>query len=958
MRFTFLLCLLISLNLKAQQHPVFTHLTEKGGLPDIEFYSIVEDKEGFIWLGADKGLFRYDGKEFKNYSHPDKRGLSVFGLKLDHRGRVWCNNISGQFFYAENDRLILFKDLKEEVKGQLAIFSFYHKNIVTTTRTGVYEINVNNLNQVKLFDIKGSSYPLYVKNDTLFNLHGHEIKVTTKNTEPIVKYQLNEYEKYEFNKWEITSFKNKDLVYAYNSNNLKVKPKLFYEQENQLKEVDLTKTLKTNEVIQFYKEADDLWACTRNGLLIYGLNNGELRHKKTYFEGKEISSVLKDRNNNYWFTTLRNGVYIIPNIYIEKYSIDEEKMNISAMSRVGKDSLIIGSTKGHLAILNKKEKEIEFREHVSKEKVYSICDSKDKVYLSFGGNSFIYDKKRNKIYEDRFCANAKDLSLIDENNILYAAHGSAAIINVKDKSTFYLKGSRSYTTYFSSKKEMYVGYVDGLGKYSKERKFSEILFKNKTIFAIDIAETNDGIIWVSTFKDGLIGIVNGEATLNYTVKNGLLSNQTGKIKGDGELLWVATNKGFQTLNSKTGAFKNLTHKDGINSFNISEIIPFEDALFFSSNKGLFKINKEKVFKSRKVLDFYFTSVLINDKKNEVKEKYELASDTKKIKFTFHTNGFLAEDNIVYQYKLIDASVDSKWNMIDKGINQITFNNLAAGKYILKLKATEVNGVKQTKEKTISLEIKLPIYKEWWFVLSVLTLLFILILYYFTSRIEKLERKQKQAIEKERMQKELVGSKLETLQSQMNPHFAFNALNSIQNLVLRGNKREAYDYLTKFSSLLRESLLLSTKSFVCFDEELSIIKKYLELEELRFRDNFTYEIEGEEFIDDIKIPTMIIQPFIENAIKHGLLHKIDGTRKLKIEFFQEKLFKCVITDNGIGLKASAEINKKVKNESVSFSTKSINDKLKILKEYYKTDIGFEYLNTEKGTKVVIKIPFTH
>jgi len=203
----------------------------------------------------------------------------------------------------------------------------------------------------------------------------------------------------------------------------------------------------------------------------------------------------------------------------------------------------------------------------------------------------------------------------------------------------------------------------------------------------------------------------------------------------------------------------------------------------------------------------------------------------------------------------------------------------------------------------------------------------------------------------------VSSKLETLQSQMNPHFTFNALNSVQNLVLKGNKQEAYNYLTKFSSLLRENLLLSTKSFVYFEEELSLITKYLELEKLRFRDSFFYEIKGAEFIDDIKIPTMLIQPFIENAIKHGLLHKVNGPGKIKIEFSQDKLFKCVIIDNGIGIVAAAEINKKSGNNRESFSTKSIKDKLKILKDYYKTEIGFEYENINEGTKVIIKIPFT-
>ncbi|PKH50978.1 hypothetical protein CXF68_09905 [Tenacibaculum sp. Bg11-29] len=800
----YIIFILLIFTIKAvAQHPVFTHLTEKDDLPDIEFYSIIEDSKGYIWLGADKGLFRYDGKKFKNYTHPEKRGLSVFGLKIDSKGRVWCNNISGQFFYVESNELILFKDLKEEVKGQLAAFSFYQNDLITSTETGLYKISVDDLSCRKLFKRKTGSYPFNIKGNSLINLYDHEIMVTKKKKKPIIKYNLNTYKKYEFNKWDITSFKNKDLIYAHNTNDLKVKPKLFYEQKNRLKEVVLPEELQNNVILTFYEQNEELWLCTKGGLFIYELNNGELIYKRTYFEGKLVSSVLRDRNNNYWVTTLRNGVYIIPNLYIERYDIDEEKMNISAMSRIGKDSLIIGSTKGHLGILNKKKNELTFFKKVYNDKVYSICDSKNKVYLSLGVSSFIYDKNRKIIYEDRFCANAKDLSLIDESNILYASHNSATIINVENKSICLLKKARAYTTYYSNKKEIYVGYVDGVEKYDKQKIASKILLNNKLIFAIDITETVDGTVWLSTFKDGVIGVRNDKVVFNYTINSGLLSNQTGKIKGDGELLWIASDKGLQVLNVKTGEFKNITKKDGINSFNISEILPFKEVLFFSSNKGLFKINKENVFKDRNILDFYFTSVLINDKEVGEKEKYELASSAKKIKFSFHTNGFLAEDNIVFKYKLINNSDVGEWNTVDKGVNQVTFNNLAAGKYILKLKAIELNGKKETIEKVVVLEVKLPFYKEWWFLLIIITFLFILIWIFFTKRFDKLEKNQKQAIEKERMQRELVASKLETLQSQMNPHFTFNALNSIQNLVLKGNKQEAYNYLTKFSLLLRK-----------------------------------------------------------------------------------------------------------------------------------------------------------
>ena len=112
------------------QQPVSVHLTEKDGLPDKEFYNIIEDSKGFIWLCADKGLFRYDGKLFKNYSNPEKRGLSVFEPVEDQLGRIWCNNISGQFFYVENDQLFTFIDLGKELKGELSSFMVTKKHLI------------------------------------------------------------------------------------------------------------------------------------------------------------------------------------------------------------------------------------------------------------------------------------------------------------------------------------------------------------------------------------------------------------------------------------------------------------------------------------------------------------------------------------------------------------------------------------------------------------------------------------------------------------------------------------------------------------------------------------------------------------------------------------------------------------------------------------------------------------
>lgn len=210
---------------------------------------------------------------------------------------------------------------------------------------------------------------------------------------------------------------------------------------------------------------------------------------------------------------------------------------------------------------------------------------------------------------------------------------------------------------------------------------------------------------------------------------------------------------------------------------------------------------------------------------------------------------------------------------------------------------------------------------------------------------------------ERKNNELASMQLKALKAQMNPHFMFNAINSIQSLILKDNKQEAYNYLTLFSSLLRDNLKVSELNTVSFYEELTMIKKYLQLEALRFSGDFNYQLNNYTTIEDIKIPTMVIQPFIENAIRYGLLHKEEGEKNITIDFYQKEVFVCVIKDNGIGIEMSKKIHlSNTLKESKGTSIKAIQNRLKLLKEYYKTDIGIVYEDVEEGTKVVIKMPY--
>ena len=165
-----------------------------------------------------------------------------------------------------------------------------------------------------------------------------------------------------------------------------------------------------------------------------------------------------------------------------------------------------------------------------------------------------------------------------------------------------------------------------------------------------------------------------------------------------------------------------------------------------------------------------------------------------------------------------------------------------------------------------------------------------------ARIEALQNKQK-----------MTESRLQSLRLQMNPHFLFNALNSIQQMILANEEMVATRYLSKFSKLLRTILVHSDKEYVSLKEELEILHLYVELESIRFKDSFSYSIECDNEIDtdEIRLPTLLVQPFVENAIWHGLMHK-EGERSLTVNFTErDECIHCIVEDNGIGRERSGE-----------------------------------------------------
>ena len=202
-----------------------------------------------------------------------------------------------------------------------------------------------------------------------------------------------------------------------------------------------------------------------------------------------------------------------------------------------------------------------------------------------------------------------------------------------------------------------------------------------------------------------------------------------------------------------------------------------------------------------------------------------------------------------------------------------------------------------------------------------------------------------------------------LRQQMNPHFIFNTLNSIQYYMYQHDKLATNNYLTKFSSLIRKILENSQLMFVSIKDELDVIQLYLELETLRFKDKFRYEINIDDEIDTLsyKVPTMLIQPYVENAICHGLMNK-DENGLLKFEMsIKESFILCVIEDNGVGREAALEIKKLKSTSHQSLGIKITESRIDLSNAVYGTDMKVVIVdlkdenNQACGTRVELFLP---
>lgn len=446
-----------------------------------------------------------------------------------------------------------------------------------------------------------------------------------------------------------------------------------------------------------------------------------------------------------------------------------------------------------------------------------------------------------------------------------------------------------------------------------------------------ITEDLNGNLWFGAYGAGISKYDSKrDCFSSITKKDGLPDNGIGSILCDSlNNLWLGSEIGLIKYNQTKKSFRVYNTNDGFvnNAYGLNVYARCGDgSLLFGGQSGLTRFYPDSLEFNHNIPDIVITSFKINNREihNELFDGDSVFIDweNKYFSFEFAVLDYRNPSQNQYAYKL--QNLNNEW--VNTGTDRnISFSNLDAGEYIFKVKGRNSQGVWNEKGISIYVSIIPPFYMTSWFRILVLVLLGSILLTIHFFRIKA--RRQK-----EQTKRRILVSQLKALQTQMNPHFIFNSLNAILNLILKNENELSIQYLNKFSRLLRDVLENSRNLSVSLKKEIEYLTLYLELESLRFENRFQYRITYDENLmpEQISVPTLLIQPYIENSIRHGIVQNVEkGKIDVNFSINSEFLF-CDIIDNGIGRQKSKEIKAKSPFMHKSFGMEVNRERLELLK----------------------------
>jgi hypothetical protein len=516
------------------------------------------------------------------------------------------------------------------------------------------------------------------------------------------------------------------------------------------------------------------------------------------------------------------------------------------------------------------------------------------------------------------------------------------------------------TCLFSNNDTIFIGGLNGLHQINPDKK---VQFLGSTIKPLQnriaaVCEDANHIIWVATSGEGLIAWRNGKLIKHITHNDGLTSNICRTLFYENGQLWVGTEKGLNKVHVLQPGFpiEKYTTSDGLSSDIINAVYVRNKKVFVGTPEGLTFFDEEKVT-SQSRCDLRIVDVSIGNKTFHPDDApVTIPHEKNSIQFNYVGISFKSNGDIRYRYRLL--GLDSNWTETRETI--LSFPALPSGEYVLEMQAINKFDV-HSQVLTTPFTIEKLLHEKTGFRVLI-GLLFLAVTGLLVSLIIRRIRKREQ--EKTVISKRIGELEQLSRKAQMNPHFIFNSLNSIQQYVMDADVAGANKFISGFSRLIRQTLDFSSKPEISLEEELDYLTNYLELEKTRLEDAFSWSVFIDESVlpSDYYIPPMILQPFVENSVRHGLRFRKDRGGKVTITVKREKdSLICILEDNGIGRKAAMQyksitpINYQSKGLSLTADRITMFNKEHEQKITMRIDDLEDDFHNSMGTRVTISFP---
>lgn len=940
------------------QNPTAFPITTDNGLPNQTIYSAIQDHRGFIWFGTDGGLFRYDGVRFKEYKNPKQLSHLLTGFVIASNGRVYGYNFKDQIFYIENDSLRL---LSSWDKGRISNITIdLNDNLWVCYNEGIEKFSPKE-NQWTHYN------PTTKQKVHLQDYFTHSCFVDEKNifwclsANGLLQIQTGNIHLYpvEWAKGKVSG----EYQLAFNGENKfifsRVDGEAFHLVDGKLKEFyseNLNPILKDKKITRVEEDlSGNLWIYTYSGIVVYNIKKDE---SKVYFNDKAFSCGIKDIENSYWFCSIYDGILRVPELSNYLWEIKDEFSFQNKINKIisNNKTVYFATTTGKIGELHNCN--IRLYDLGTRLDIQTLGLAQDSVEILFSAQNTIYKLNKNHISKlSNDLPPTKAILQIDENYVIGTSlgaywynprnkkptqtltnHWTRAIAYSKQNNCLWLatnNGIKSFQLINNSWKENYT-LLNGTQIISLS--FSE---KHHALYAL----TYDGGIYVShdSKNTHLFSIIPG----GYTGYQALVRSNE---------LYIATNKGLCIYNLVNKKQQIINHLSGLASDNVNAIDIDNQNIWLASSKGIEQL-PINITNKKTISKLYLKKIVVNS--TSISAQQALLLEYKQgFKVELEALAFSSENQFKYAYRLNN----SEWIYLPANITEINIPFLSSGNFKLEIKLVDYFGHDSQNKIEIKGYVKPPFWQRWWFYFLIGIFCLAGAYVIFKLRVNAIQKKQ--AIEMQRLllEHELKLSQETALRAQLNPHFIFNVLNSIKSYIYENDKKKAVGYLQHFSDLIRKLLEQSSATWVNLDEELAFLKLYIELESMLFINEFDYKLYIEDIIDtnSTRIPSLVLQPYIENAFKHGLRHK-EGKKQLiiSINAENESVLTIKITDNGIGREQANKINQENSKKHKSFSTEAIN-RVSILNQNQPGIVAiiyndlFDEKNNSTGTSVEIKI----